>query len=141
MNDPKEPKRILIIDRQKGWRDEAALLLSGRGFSVGVLDHYDYSPAAALIAGRPPDLVILGCPGVGRGERELIHKVFEHKQHLLVLSTSLRWSDMRALFLAGADDVMDKPYESARLMDVVQQAFNNISSRSSYEQVSQGGAL
>ncbi|MFN0087533.1 MAG: hypothetical protein ACKVX9_19240 [Blastocatellia bacterium] len=141
MSDRKHSKRVLIIDRQKGWRDEASQALSEKGFYVGVLDHYDYSPAEAMIAGEPPDLVILGCPGIGREERELIHRVFEYKQHLLVLSTSLRWADMRALFLAGADDVMDKPYESTRLMDIVNQVFDNISSRSSYEQVSKEGAL
>ena len=59
--------------------------------------------------------------------------ILEHKHHLLVLSTSLPWSVMRAQFLAGADDVGDKPYDRGRLVEIVTQALDRSTPRDSYE--------
>lgn len=94
-----------------------------------VLDHYNYTRETAYFKDSPPDLVILGCSSIRHEERELINKVLADHRHLVVLCASLPWGDMRALFLAGADDVADKPYDSDRLVSIVNEAFMAMSDR------------
>lgn len=129
MSDSGRGKHILIIDRQHLWRDRAAAALDSKGFLVRVLSDYDYSPETSYFNGIPPDLVIVGCSRIKYDERMLINKVLEDQRHLIVLCASLPWNDMRAIFLAGADDVDDKPYDSERLVGIVENAFAEIESR------------
>jgi DNA-binding response OmpR family regulator len=119
-------KSVLIIDRQSYWRDKAAAALRDQGYSVRILSSYDYEPAPNDDAGGIADLVILGCPRVSRDERDLINRILSNHQHLVVFCSSLPWGDMRTLFMAGADDVADKPYDPAKVISVVQEVFANI---------------
>lgn len=124
MNHAAKTRHVLIIDRQHSWRDKAASALENNGYSVRVLGSYDYTPENAYFGDKPPDLTILGCSRIKHEERELINKVLADHRHLVVLCASLPWSDMRSLFLAGADDVVDdKPYDSTRLVNIVEEAF------------------
>jgi DNA-binding response OmpR family regulator len=127
-------KRILIVDRQNYWRQTAAEVLAEKGCQVLTLDHYDYAPTTAYFNDHPPDLIILGCATITREEHVFIQKVLEDNCHLLVLCLSLPWTDMRALFLAGADDVADKTYDPVRLVDIVRDAFENVSARQSEDE-------
>jgi DNA-binding response OmpR family regulator len=124
-----QDKCILIVDLQEYWRTISADALIRRGYDVCVLSDYDYSPASANCHGKPPDLVILGCASIGSEEQEFIKKVMADKRHLVVLSTSLPWADMRSLFLAGADDVADKSYDPGHIVNIVEEAFENVSTR------------
>src|SRR5258705_760110 len=119
-----ERKRILLIDRQDSWRERSRYALRDTGFEVSTLDHYDSPPGDP--SGPAPDLVIIGCASIGPEEMQLILQILEHKIHLLVLSTALPWKEMRALFLAGADDVTNKPYNPDLLVSIVTQAFENL---------------
>lgn len=129
MSDAARGKHVLIIDRQPLWRDRAAVALDGRGFLVRALADYNYTRETAYFKDTPPDLVLLGCSSIKHEERELINKVLEDRRHLIVLCASLPWNDMRAVFLAGADDVDDKPYDSERLVGIVEDAFVEMESR------------
>jgi DNA-binding response OmpR family regulator len=126
-------ERVLIIERENYWREHSVRALEARGFIVKELDHYEYSPSKAYFDGKPPDLVILGCAKIGSAERLLIHNILADKRHLIVLCTSLPWGDMRSVFLLGADDVADKPYDPNRLIKIVEHTFNSMSPRNSYE--------
>jgi DNA-binding response OmpR family regulator len=119
-------KRILLVDCQQYWRERSKQALEEAGFEVEVLSHYDYTPREG---GAPPDLVILGCASIGENEQRLIGHLLANKLHLLVLCTSLPWRVMRALFLAGADDVAEKPYDPSHLLSAVQHAFKSITPR------------
>jgi len=118
-------RRILLIDCQEYWRERSAAALRDAGFEVEVLSHYDYTPRE----GSEPDLVILGCAAIGENEQHLIGHLLAAKLHLLVLCTSLPWRVMRALFLAGADDVAEKPYNPSNLLSAVEHAFKSITPR------------
>lgn len=113
-------KTILIVDQQAYWRRISAKALEEKGFEVKVLSSYDYSPETAYFDHNPPDLVILGCASVKREEREFIQQVLADGPHLLVLCASLPWRDARSVFLAGADDVTDKPYDPEQLVSEVE---------------------
>jgi DNA-binding response OmpR family regulator len=119
-------KRVLIIDRHSYWRDKVAAALRDQGYNVQILSSYDYEPAGMDDEEGVADLVILGCPRLSRDERDLINRILSNHQHLVVFCSSLPWGDMRTLFMAGADDVADKPYDPAKVISVVQEVFANI---------------
>lgn len=119
-----EGKRILLIDHQSSWREAAGNALAKRNFLVKTSGAYTYSEPKCYVQGHPPDVVILGCATVKREERRLIKDVVAHKRHLLILCAALPREDIRQLFLAGADDVSDKPYSPGNLLNVVGEALS-----------------
>lgn len=137
---PTANKNILIVDRQEYWRGLSAKALEDKGFEVRVLSTYDYSPETAYFDHRPPDLVILGCASVKREERDFVERVLGDGPHLLVLCASLPWRDARSVFLAGADDVTDKPYDPAQLVTTVEEVLKSKAVRDSFQAVERKGS-
>jgi DNA-binding response OmpR family regulator len=134
-------KRILIIDRQKYWREMVADTLSEADSQIALLDTYDYQGKANYFAGEKiPDLVILGCVRIGGEERELIHRILADGLHLMIFSTLLPWEEMRHLFHEGADDVADKTYDQERLINAVEGVFN-ARQGDSYQRAEEKGLL
>jgi DNA-binding response OmpR family regulator len=119
--------RIMLIDRQRSWLERSVLALRSAGFEVDFLDHYDYPPPYARPDKDHSTLVILGSASIGPEEFRLIERVHQNGDHLLVLSTSLPWSIMRKVFLGGADDVTNKPYDPKSLVSIVHQVVSSIS--------------
>ena len=136
MNPTLESKRVVVIDCQDHWRELSIGALRAEGFTVEVLDNYDFPPVPP---GEEPDLVILGCARIRPEELELIKRILDQKLHLLVLSTSLPWQVMRHLFLAGADDVTDKPYNPEHLVNIVTEVFKGLSPRDSFQTTARRG--
>jgi DNA-binding NtrC family response regulator len=118
-------KSILLIDKQTSWRERSHRALERAGFSVRSISDYTL-PEQDDAQGDRPDLVVLGCASVGAAEHALIGQVLLRKLHLLVLSSSLPWHTMRALFRQGADDVTDKPYNADQLVATVHEAIESI---------------
>jgi DNA-binding NtrC family response regulator len=132
-------KRILLIDHQLYWREVSAHALRSNGFVVCILDTYNYLPPQDCLKGEDPDLVVLGCVRIRPEEQQLIDDVLAHKHHLLVLCDSLPLQVMRSLFLQGVDDIVDKPYDPAYLVNFVNQALESTVSRNSYQAVERNG--
>ncbi len=130
--------RILLIDLQDEWRERSARALESEGYEVSVLDNYSYPPSGQETSTERFDLVILGCASIGNEERDLIDRIVSYHDHLMVLSTALPWPLMRLVFLAGVDDVADKPYDSLRLVKLIEQAFDAMKPRDSYQAVIKG---
>jgi DNA-binding response OmpR family regulator len=134
-------KRILIIDRQKYWREMLAETLAEGDSQVALLDNYEYQVGGIYFAGEhTPDLVILGCVRVGMEERELIRRILADKLHLMVFSSLLPWEEMRELFSEGADDVADKSYDPDRLISAVEDVLN-AQQGDSYQRAGEKGRL
>jgi response regulator RpfG family c-di-GMP phosphodiesterase len=122
-------QQLMVIDRHDYWRALAVRALTAAGYSVCAFDSYAYPPPGAVTADEIPDLVILGCVTLGPEEKELIDRIIDQGQHVLVFATSIPWRKMRSLFLAGVDDVTEKPYDPERLVGVVRQTLENIALR------------
>ena len=119
-------KHILLIDHQPYWREISTNALREAGFTVDMLETYHDLPSQKCVEEKKPELVLLGCNRIGTEEQRLIDEVLNQKQHLLVLCTSLSWQTMRTLFLKGVDDILDKPYNPAKLVNIVRETLENI---------------
>lgn len=139
MKSSEKPKCIVVIDHQAYWREIANAALRLAGFVVCILDTYNDVILQDCFQAKHPDLVVLGCSHIGSEEQELITYILAHNYHLLVLCTSLPWQVMRSLFLQGVDDVVDKSYEAASLVKIVDQAIDSTVPHNSYQAVERYG--
>jgi DNA-binding response OmpR family regulator len=119
-------KRILLIDHQSYWRKISTDALKKFGFAVDACETYNYLPSQECVEDKNHDLIVLGCSCIGTEEQQLIDDALAGKHHLLVLCTSLSWQTMRMLFLQGVDDIVDKPYNPANLVKIVNQVLERI---------------
>jgi len=115
-------KSVLIIDLQEFWRAEAALALQAEGYQVYISDKYLY-PVPGV---ENPDLIVLGCSVIRREESQFIQELLNRKLHLLVLSSSLPWSQVRPLFLGGVEDVSQKPFRREQILKTVEEVFQHM---------------
>lgn len=113
--------RILVIGSQPYWRHISTQSLREAGFLVEEYDDYCMRFPKENI-----DLILLGCINVGCAELQLITHLLQEKHHLLVLSSYLSPSTMRLLYLQGVDEVVNQPYNSAVLVDLVQQVLGKV---------------
>src|SRR5258708_27774355 len=116
MQADRRPSDVLVIDKLEHWRKLSHATLKVGGFKVCAADNYDCELVSGIKNGSF-DLVILGCGCIGSEELELIKQIRINNVSLLVLCTCLRLRVMRLLFLLGADDVAEKPFDSTQLLD------------------------
>ncbi|MFL5666795.1 MAG: hypothetical protein ACJ8BW_36420 [Ktedonobacteraceae bacterium] len=140
MNFSSQGKRILLIDHQSYWRELSRKALQSVGFYVHTLATYNQRPLQEWIKDEKLDLIVLGCARIGDEERRLIELVLDHKQHLLVLPASLPWRIMRALFLLGVDDIVDKTYNPEDLVQLVDEVLASTAPRNGYQAVERASA-
>lgn len=117
-------RRIFIIEKYKAWREFSSKALKSAGYYVKEFDDYNHF---GVIESNKPDLVIVSFARATQMEIELIKTLRRNGIHQLVLSSFLPWSEMRSLFLAGADDVAEKPFSSQDLLKTVNESFSSIS--------------
>ena len=132
-------KCILLIDNQQYWRETATRALKSADFFVCPFDSYNYYLALECLQGKKPDLVVLGCTRIGLEEQSLISQILAQKHHLLVLCVLLPWQVMRALFVQGVDDIVDKTYSAAHLIDIVHETLVSTVPHNSYQAVEREG--
>ena len=133
-------KRIVLIDHQPYWREISTNALRSSGFVVDICDTYNFLPEQEWEESENPDLVVLGCSGIRVEEQKLIDDVLAHNHHLLVLCTSLSWLTMRNLFLKGVHDIVDKPYNPASLVKIVNQTLESTHPGKKYQPKERQGA-
>ncbi len=139
MSQNAEIRHIVIIDKHSHWRQFSEEALAARGYAVHLQDNYHYPPPIAQT--QKPALVILGCATIGQKELKLIERVVAHKHHLIVLCTALPRDIMRAVFLKGADDVVDRPYGVDDFVTIIEQVLESIESRNTYQVMKKEGML
>jgi DNA-binding NtrC family response regulator len=121
---------ILVIDRQAYWRECVAETLRSAGYLVSTLAIYD-----EVLEGQVGEkehnfaLVLLGCANIEREERLLITHLLARKQYVIVFAVLLPSQVMRAIFVRGAEDAVDKVYDSMEILAIVEQALERIDSR------------
>lgn len=121
---------ILVLDSQPYWRAFAAATLRAAGYSVSTLSLYEEARSPQYEEQKQETyLVLLGCSRIERRERLLIACLLARGQHVIVFVSSLSTQDMRALFIRGVEDALDRTYSSEELVNVVEQALERIEMR------------
>ena len=128
----RQQSSLLIIDHQAYWHTFAANTLQVAGYQVQTLEAYE-DVAPELENGRSFNLVILGCSDVAMPERLLITQLLAQHMHLIVLANKLTSTMIRALFLQGVDDAVEKTHDSAHLLFYVDQAVERIAWREQHQ--------
>lgn len=116
------PRRILVVDDEKGVRDAIAGLLSDLGYDVAVAA--DGAEALALIQDAAFGLVLtdLNMPGMdGWSLAERIKK--ESNVPIVLITGSERRSVDQRLGKSSVDSVLFKPFRVDELVTVVLKAF------------------
>lgn len=125
-------KKILVIDKQDFWLELSVKTLTDAGYSVRAETNYHSLAPIYHKRGTKPDLVIFGCAFIEWEELNLVASLHEEQIALLVLCTSLSWDMMREIYLAGADNVTEKPFSPEKLLSTVDNTFKTISRRERY---------
>jgi DNA-binding response OmpR family regulator len=139
MSASSQSKCILLIIDQPTWRETARTALKSSGFVVCTLDSYNQVLLDDCLRDKNPDLIVLGCTFVDSEEQRLIARVLARKYHLLILCASLSRQEMRKQFIQGVDDIVDKPYDAASLVKIVDQVMESTVPRNSYQAVERYG--
>ena len=123
---------LLIIDHQTYWHTFATNALQIAGYQVQTLASYE-DIFLELDKGHTFNLVILGCTDVAVSERLLINRLLGRHLHIIVLANTLTSEMIRALFLQGVDDAVEKTYNGARLLSYIDQAIERIAWRKQHQ--------
>jgi DNA-binding NtrC family response regulator len=123
---------VLVVDQQDQWRELAATALRTAHFCVRSLATYDVRIIQQDLSGGPVDLVVLGCARIDAGEVHVTSWLADRQQGVLVLCGSLLPQMMRSAFLAGALDVVDKPYSERGIVDAVSETLERVGKAPSY---------
>lgn len=130
--------RIWLIDRREHWRQRTLLSLADAGFDVRAWPSYDYPPPNVQL-GEVPNLVIVSGTRIGEEEEALAQRILGFEHPLLVVSGRVPIDLMRAIFRAGARDVVETPPNNEQMVHLVEQSLQQGLPVSSYESVAREG--
>lgn len=112
---PTRPDRILVIDDEPRVRQVVAAYLEREGFRVD--QAADASAARELLAGPPPDLVVLDVMFPGASGLELLAEMRKVSDVPVILLTARAEEGDRVAGLElGADDYVTKPFSPRELV-------------------------
>lgn len=129
-----ESQRIWLIDRREHWRKRILCALRGAGFDARTWPSYEYPPPDAPV-GQVPDLIVVSGTRIGEEEEALARRILELGHPLLVVSGHVPIPLMRAIFRAGARDVVETPPDQEQMVNLVEQSLVQGLPLSSYELV------
>jgi DNA-binding NtrC family response regulator len=122
-------KEFLVVDASLDWREFSYCSLNSVGCKVAKYKSYRHLREKLNDFEKRPDLIIVGCSKPENREVRLIKYLHRKKFRQLILCSFLTWDEMRELFLAGADDVTKKPYDSQALFDTITESLSKIAVR------------
>lgn len=121
MTDAKLPAVLVVDDNE----DNAHIIrdyLEAKGYPISVA--YDGDEAMALFATVKPSIVLLDVMMPGRDGWQVCREIKASpngKNVRVVMVTALQdWMDKRQALETGADDFVEKPFELAKLVEVVE---------------------
>lgn len=135
----KAPRLIIIIDKRSSWQGLPNEDLYSKGYTVQHVQNYD--EVSQTMKACKPDLVIFGCSTVSQTELNVIETIVQLKHPLIVTCTTLPRDMMREIFLKGAEEVVDQPYDFEEFIKIVEAVLRSIESRNAYQNVMTGRAI
>jgi DNA-binding response OmpR family regulator len=128
-NESIKEKDFLLVDVEDYWREFSFVSLNSIGCKVRRYKSYKRLRVRLKKFHDKPDLIIIGCSKPAAEEVELIKLLRANNFRQLILCSFLSREEMKELFLAGADDVTDKPFDSVQLLTTIKESLDNIALR------------
>src|SRR3954463_8230410 len=119
-------KSILVVDDEKNQREILETILSGEGYDVTTASSGE--AAMKFVADRHFDLVLTDLKMTGMSGLELLKSLTDFDRSIIVILLTAHGtidSAVDALRL-GAFEYLQKPYDSAKLLDTVSRALNKL---------------
>jgi len=122
MPDPKLPS-ILVVDDNHDNADIIRDYLEARGYPISVA--YDGDEAMKIFEREKPSIILLDVMMPGRDGWQVCREMKDHptlgSTIRVVMVTALQdWMNKRQALETGADDFVEKPFELAKLGEVVE---------------------
>lgn len=120
-------KSILVVDDEKSQREILELILSGEGYDVTTASSGE--AAMKFVESRRFDLVLTDLKMTGMSGLDLLKELTNYDKSIIVILLTAHGSVDSAVdaLRLGAFDYLQKPYDSAKLLDTVSRALNKLS--------------
>src|SRR6476660_4491128 len=116
-------KSILVVDDEKNQREILETILSGEGYDVTTASSGE--AAMKFVQTRRFDLVLTDLKMTGMSGLDLLKELTNFDKSIIVILLTAHGSVDSAVdaLRLGAFDYLQKPYDSAKLLDTVSRAF------------------
>lgn len=120
-------KSILVVDDEKSQREILEMILSGEGYDVTTASSGE--AAMRFVESRRFDLVLTDLKMTGMSGLDLLKELTSYDKSIIVILLTAHGSVDSAVdaLRLGAFDYLQKPYDSAKLLDTVSRALNKLS--------------
>lgn len=120
-------KSILVVDDEKNQREILETILSGEGYDVTTASSGE--AAMKFVESRRFDLVLTDLKMTGMSGLDLLKELTNFDKSIIVILLTAHGSVDSAVdaLRLGAFDYLQKPYDSAKLLETVSRALNKLS--------------
>lgn len=120
-------KSILVVDDEKNQREILETILSGEGYDVTTASSGE--AAMKFVESRRFDLVLTDLKMTGMSGLDLLKELTNYDKSIIVILLTAHGSVDSAVdaLRLGAFDYLQKPYDSAKLLETVSRALNKLS--------------
>ncbi|HLA94369.1 MAG TPA: sigma-54 dependent transcriptional regulator [Pyrinomonadaceae bacterium] len=120
-------KSILVVDDEKNQREILETILSGEGYDVTTASSGE--AAMKFVESRRFDLVLTDLKMTGMSGLDLLKELTNFDKSIIVILLTAHGSVDSAVdaLRLGAFDYLQKPYDSAKLLDTVSRSLNKLS--------------
>src|SRR5215204_5676545 len=120
-------KSILVVDDEKNQREILETILSGEGYDVTTASSGE--AAMRFVESRRFDLVLTDLKMTGMSGLDLLKELTNFDKSIIVILLTAHGSVDSAVdaLRLGAFDYLQKPYDSAKLLETVSRALNKLS--------------
>jgi DNA-binding NtrC family response regulator len=120
-------KTILVVDDEKSQREILEMILSGEGYDVTTASSGE--AAMKFVESRRFDLVLTDLKMTGMDGLELLKELTNYDKSIIVILLTAHGSVDSAVdaLRLGAFDYLQKPYDSAKLLETVSRALKKLS--------------
>jgi DNA-binding NtrC family response regulator len=115
-----EQPGVLVVDDEPGMRDTLAEILELQGYRVSSAP--DGETAAAAVRDGTFDVVVMDVRMPGRDGVSVLQEIGNPPPHVILMTAYAQEERLRAAAQANAFAIVDKPFETRRMLGLVAEA-------------------
>ena len=121
-----EPTSVLVVDDNEDLLDTFSLILKRRGFSVDTAANG--AAAVEKFRAHPADVILMDIIMPEMNGIDAVRKImeFDSKTRIVMCSALGQQALVQEAIAAGAKDFLIKPFNAARVVEVIAKVFNQV---------------